>query len=218
MTSISLLPCFQNKHSPSQQGLAVFIPIQSFTNDPCDLEPFLPSKRDSLFLNICTRRILLFFIFFLNKIKEEKMITIRVLVLLIVIIPVSSFSCDQGQCYCLDNRITCIDITGPKFRYRVNVNILYMNQVQILDSDSIIRNLPNLEHISMIDMRYFRCEWLNKVPSEVHIHTNMCQISTQSTLMDAETRMTTGELCNKFVIILTFLFFFYKTKNFNKIF
>ena len=47
-------------------------------------------------------------------------------------------SCEQGQCYCFDNRITCIGTTGPRFRYRVNVNFLYMDQVQILDFDSIL--------------------------------------------------------------------------------
>ena len=40
---------------------------------------------------------------------------------------VKGYSCDQGQCYCFDNRITCIDMSGPKFRYRVNVNFLYMD-------------------------------------------------------------------------------------------
>ena len=87
---------------------------------------------------------------------------------------VQGYSCEQGQCYCFDNRITCIDMTGPKFRYRVNVNFLYMDQVQILDFESIIRNLPNLEHLTLMNMRYFRCDWLNGIPSEINLHTNMC--------------------------------------------
>ena len=65
-------------------------------------------------------------------------------------------------------------MTGPKFRYRVNVNFLYMDQVQILDFESIIRNLPNLEHLTLMNMRYFRCNWLNGIPSEINLHTNMC--------------------------------------------
>ena len=70
---------------------------------------------------------------------------------------VKGYSYDQGQCYCFDNRITCIGMTGPKFRYRVNINILYMEHVQILDFDSIIKNLPNLEYLTMMNMRFFRC-------------------------------------------------------------
>ena len=87
---------------------------------------------------------------------------------------VEGYSCEQGQCYCFDNMITYIDMTGPKFRYRVNVNFLYMDQVQILDFESIIRNLPNLEHLTLMNMRYFRCDWLNGIPSEINLHTNMC--------------------------------------------
>ena len=33
-----------------------------------------------------------------------------------------------------------------------------MNEVQILDFDSIMMNLPNLEHLTMLTMKYFRCE------------------------------------------------------------
>ena len=87
---------------------------------------------------------------------------------------VKSDSCEQGQCFCFDNRITCIDMTGPKFRYRINVNFLHMDQVQILDFDSILKNLPNLKHLSMMNMRYFRCEWLNSIPSGINLHTNVC--------------------------------------------
>ena len=87
---------------------------------------------------------------------------------------VEGYSCEQGQCYCFDNRIMCIDMTGPKFRYRVNINFLYMDQVQILDFESIIRNLSNLEHLTLMNMRYFRCDWLNGIPSEINLHTNMC--------------------------------------------
>ena len=83
-------------------------------------------------------------------------------------------SCDQEKCYCFDNRITCIGMTGPKFRYRVNVNFLYMDQVQILDFDSVFKNLPNLEHLTMMNMGYFRCDWINNIPSGITLHTNIC--------------------------------------------
>ena len=87
---------------------------------------------------------------------------------------VKGYSCDQGQYYCFDNRITCIDMTGPKFRYRLNINILYMEQVQILDFESIIKNLPNLEYLTMMNMRFFRCEWLKVIPSGINLYTNTC--------------------------------------------
>ena len=87
---------------------------------------------------------------------------------------VKGYSCDQGQCYCFDNRITCIDMTGPKFRYRMNINILYIEHVQILDFESIIKNLPNLEYLTMMNMRFFRCEWLNDIPKGINLQTNMC--------------------------------------------
>ena len=77
----------------------------------------------------------------------------------IVTLSVKAFSCDQGQCYCLDNR--------------PNVNILYMNEVQILDFESIMRNLPNL-YLTLLNMRYFKCEWLIEIPKKIHLHTNMC--------------------------------------------
>ena len=106
---------------------------------------------------------------------------------------VKSDSCEQGQCYCFDNRITCIDVTGPKFRYRVNVNILYMEQVQILDFDSIFMNLPNLEHLTMMNMRYFRCEWLGNIPSEINLHTNMCASYLSSEINSMTYMTTTGK-------------------------
>ena len=111
-------------------------------------------------------------------------------------------SCEQGQCYCFDNRITCIGTTGPRFRYRVNVNFLYMDQVQILDFDSIFNNLPNLEHLTMMNMRYFKCDWINDIPSGISLHTNMCvtysstEIKTEGYMTKTEAYMTsTGEYC-----------------------
>ena len=90
----------------------------------------------------------------------------------------------------------CIDMSGPKFRYRVNVNFLYRDQVQILDFESIIRNLPNLEHLTLMNMRYFRCEWLNGIPSGINLHTNMCAsypttVSTTTTTSYPMTEYTT---------------------------
>ena len=91
----------------------------------------------------------------------------------------------------------CIDMSGSKFRYRVNVNFLYMDQVQILDFESIIRNLPNLEHLTLMNMRYFRCEWLNGTPSGINLHTNMCvsyptTVSTTTTTSYPMTEYTTA--------------------------
>ena len=42
------------------------------------------------------------------------------------------------------------------------------------DFDSIIKNLPNLEYLTMMNMRFFRYEWLKDILSLINLHTNMC--------------------------------------------
>ena len=114
---------------------------------------------------------------------------------------VKGYSCDQGQCYCFDNRITCIDMTGPKFRYRMNINILYMEHVQILDFESIIKNLPNLEYLTMMNMRFFRCEWLNDIPKGINLQTNMCVTHSKSETSSTPSYWTnTGRFCFVFYL------------------
>ena len=132
---------------------------------------------------------------------------------------------------CFDNRITCIDMTAPKFRYRVNINILYMEHVQILDFESIIKNLPNLDYLTMMNMRFFRCEWLKIIPLGINLYTNMCvsysnsettapSESTTATVSDSSTAASywtsTGEFFLTFCIFLCpfgvqniLLYFFY---------
>ena len=124
---------------------------------------------------------------------HEKMAMIMIFILSSTLLgTVKGYSCDQGQCYCFDNRITCIDMTAPKFRYRVNINILYMEHVQILDFESIIKNLPNLEYLTMMNMRFFRCEWLKIIPSGINLYTNMCvSYSTSETTAPSESTTAT---------------------------
>ena len=54
-------------------------------------------------------------------------------------------------------------------------------------------NLPNLEHLTMMNMRYFRCEWLSNIPSEINLHTNMCASYLISEINSVTYMTTTGE-------------------------
>ena len=73
----------------------------------------------------------------------------------------------------------CIDVVVPSFNYRPSVTRLYFEMVQLLEIGSIIRALPNLIYLSLVDMKYFRCEWMEDIPTNVIVLTNMYLSSTE---------------------------------------
>ena len=89
-----------------------------------------------------------------------------------------STSCHQKVCNCREDMIFCIDVSVPSFNYRPVVTRLYMERVQLLELESIIRALPNLVYLSLVDMQYFNCDWMGEIPSNVIVTTNMCLVST----------------------------------------
>ena len=87
-------------------------------------------------------------------------------------------SCHQRICNCRDDMIFCIDMAVPSFKYRPTVTRLYLERVQLLELESIIRTLPNLMYLSLVDMEYFSCSWMDDIPPNVVVTTNMCMSST----------------------------------------
>ena len=87
---------------------------------------------------------------------------------------VSGFSCDYAECTCMEDMIICIDVTAPRFKYRATVSMLYMDKVQVINLMEMIKNLPNLQYLSLMNMRYFNCEWLIGLPKQIYVKSNMC--------------------------------------------
>ena len=87
-------------------------------------------------------------------------------------------SCHQGICNCRDDMIFCIDMAVPSFDYRPTVTRLYLERVQLLELESIIKALPNLIYLSLVDMEYFSCSWMEDIPKDVVVTTNMCMTTT----------------------------------------
>ena len=87
-------------------------------------------------------------------------------------------SCHQKICNCRDDIKICIDMAVHSFDYRPSVTRLYLERVQLLEMGSIIRALPNLMYLSLVDMEYFSCSWMKDIPPNVIVTTNMCMAST----------------------------------------
>ena len=96
------------------------------------------------------------------------------------------YSCDYSECSCLDDMITCVDVTAPRFKYRATVTMLYMENVQIVDLREIIRKLPNLKFLTLMNMKYFDCNWLQLLSEDVRLRTNMCQSYTKADENDSK--------------------------------
>ena len=73
-------------------------------------------------------------------------------------------NCHQTICNCRDDMIFCIDMAVPSFNYRPSVTRLYLERVQLLELESIIKALPNLMYLSLVDMEYFSCSWMEDIP------------------------------------------------------
>ena len=70
--------------------------------------------------------------------------------------------------------ITCVGVAAPRFKYRATVTMLYMDNVQVVNLIDILKNLPNLKYLSLVNMKYFNCKWMKEVPRDVYVRTNMC--------------------------------------------
>ena len=70
--------------------------------------------------------------------------------------------------------ICCINVALPRFNYRPAVTVLYLERVHLIDIKSIM-TFPSLQYLTLKDMKYFKCEWLNDIAEGINIHTNMCQ-------------------------------------------
>ena len=87
-------------------------------------------------------------------------------------------SCHQRICNCRDDMIFCIDMAVPSFNYRPSVTRLYLERVQLLELAPIFKALPNLLYLSLVDMQYFSCSWMEDIPQNIVVTTNMCMVST----------------------------------------
>ena len=86
----------------------------------------------------------------------------------------SSFSCEREECSCVDNIVTCINVFHPSFFYRPSITVLYMSEVQLNGISHLIYSFPNLEYMTLLDMVYFNCNWIEEIPSGITVFNNNC--------------------------------------------
>ena len=110
------------------------------------------------------------------------MIKMKIIIvfLLLMISKSSSFSCDKEECSCVDYIVTCINVFHPSFFYRPIITVLYMRGVQLNGISHLIRSFPNLGYITLLDMVYFDCKWIDEIPSTITVFTNNCVITQTS--------------------------------------
>ena len=90
------------------------------------------------------------------------------------------YSCEYNECNCVGEMITCIDIAAPRFKFRPSVTKLYMENVQIVDIKKMLHNLPNLKYVTLVNINYFKCGWLENFATNVVVRTNMCDSEKES--------------------------------------
>ena len=74
----------------------------------------------------------------------------------------------------VDDMVTYVDVSAPRFKFRATVRILYMEKVQLLNLKDILKNFPNLRYLTLMNMEYFNCNWLENLPEHIHLRSNMC--------------------------------------------
>ena len=100
--------------------------------------------------------------------------------------------------------ITCIDITAPRFKFRATVSMLYMDNVQIINLVDILKKLPNLRYLTLMNMQYFDCEWVKNLPKHIYLKTNMCsKISTTNRFQIQEFSIASESLTERYEEIST---------------
>ena len=122
---------------------------------------------------------------------------------------VTGFSCDYAECTCMEDMITCVGVTAPRFKYRATVTMLYMDSIMVVNLLDVIKNLPNLKYLSLMNMKYFNCKWLEEIDENVNVRSNMCftsstifqyssikQISTEKTV--SQDKMLSTSYWSKF--------------------
>ena len=119
-----------------------------------------------------------FFVFIFFILKSEKVLGYR---------------CDYGGCSCVDDMVTCVDVTGPYFKFRATVSMLYMDNVQIINLVDILKKLPNLRYLTLMNMSYFDCEWIKDLPKQIYLKTNMCSKSSTTKRFQNHEFLTASE-------------------------
>ena len=70
----------------------------------------------------------------------------------------------------------CVDVLWVKFTYNPGIRILYLKQLQIENINLVLENFPSLKYLTMMDMMYFHCSWIEKIPEDIILYTNMCRV------------------------------------------
>ena len=70
---------------------------------------------------------------------------------------------------------SCVNVALPRFNYRPAVTILYLERVHLIDIKSILLSFPSLQYLTLKDMKYFKCEWIDEITEGINVRTNMCQ-------------------------------------------
>ena len=52
--------------------------------------------------------------------------------------------------------------------------MLYMDNVQIINLMDILKKMPNLKYLTLMNMQYFNSDWVKDLPKHIYLKTNMC--------------------------------------------
>ena len=88
---------------------------------------------------------------------------------------VSTDSCGQDLCYCDNAQVTCISVINPVFIRDYEIIQVYMENVQILGLSNVLKSFPNLKYLTLYNMLYFNCDWVNDIPSNVYRNIPQCR-------------------------------------------
>ena len=113
--------------------------------------------------------------------REIKVKIFRAIFIIFLMKSVLMDSCNQSICYCLNPMISCVNVALPRFNYRPAVTVLYLERVHLIDMKSIMKSFPSLQYLTLKDMKYFNCEWMNDIAEGINIRINMCQTTITTT-------------------------------------
>ena len=124
---------------------------------------------------------------------------LRLFVIFNLCVQLHTTSCDKQMCLCMDGIVSCVGVNFPNFYYRPYITILYFENVQVDNMKDIMSAFPNLHYITLKNMIYFSCIWLEEIPPSVTVVTDMCLESTLSKTV-AETKITERSTTGKFFL------------------
>ena len=105
---------------------------------------------------------------------KKMKLSIQFLVINFMLQGLNATFCEQGLCSCDNTVVVCIDLTTPRFKYRPEITTLYLERVQLQGVVDLLRNLPNLKYLTMVNMLYFNCAWMVDIPQDIILTFDDC--------------------------------------------